>query len=63
MADLLKAGDRVRIRNSDRIFTIVEINPPGCTPYPPATFTVRMAPEDGKGPELLYGNAILTKVV
>jgi hypothetical protein len=62
MADNLKVGDRVRIRDSVRAFTIAELNPPGCTPFPPATFTVRMTPEDGQGPEHLYGNAVLTKV-
>lgn len=61
MADDLKRGDRVRIRNSLRNFAIAEINPPGCTAFPPAAFTVRMVPEDGKGRELLYGNAVLTK--
>jgi hypothetical protein len=63
MADEFKVGDRVHMRNSTRIFTILEINPPGCHPCPPATFTVRMMPEDGKGPQLLYGNAVLTKTV
>jgi hypothetical protein len=61
MADDLKVGDRVRIRDSVRIFTISELNPPGCSPFPPATFTVRMTPEDGIEPEQLYGNAVLTK--
>jgi hypothetical protein len=62
MSDQLVIGDRVRIRTSQRVFVVAEVSPPGCTPRAPATYTLLLKPEDGKGPELLYGNAVLTRV-
>jgi hypothetical protein len=63
MSEKLKAGDRVRVRNSQKIFVVAEIDPPGGdAPLAPATHVVLLRPEDGKGPDLRYGNAVLVKV-
>lgn len=63
MSEKLKVGDRVRIRTSQKIFVVAEVDPPGGdSPLAPATQVLRLAPEDGKGPEQRYGNAMLVKV-
>jgi hypothetical protein len=63
MSEKLKVGDRVRLRTSQRIFVVAEVDPPGGdAPLPPATQVVLLTPEDGKGPEQRYGNAVLVKV-
>ena len=62
MSEKLKAGDRVRIRTSEKIYVVAEINPPGCNPLAPATYTLRLTPENGKGVEQLYGNVGVVKV-
>jgi hypothetical protein len=62
MSQKLKAGDRVRIGTSQKIYVVAEIDPPGCTPCLPATYTLRLTPEGGKGVELLYGDAVIVKV-
>jgi hypothetical protein len=62
MSENLKTGDRVRIRSCQKSYVVAEIHPPGCMPYAPSTVTLRLTPENGKGPEQLYGNATLVKV-
>lgn len=62
MSEKLKVGDRVRIRTSQKIYVVSEVDPSGGTPIPPATQIVLLTPEDGKGPEQRYGNAVLVKV-
>lgn len=62
MAEKLKVGDRVRIGKGQRIFAVAEVDPCGCNPLAPATYTVRIAPEDGKGVDLLYGNTGVEKI-
>lgn len=62
MSEKLKVGDRVRIRTSQKVYVVAEVDPPGGTPLAPATHIVLLAPEDGKGPEQRYGNAVLVKV-
>ena len=62
MSQKLQVGDRVRIRTSQKIYVVSELDPSGGTPIPPATQIVLLTPEDGKGPEQRYGNAVLVKV-
>jgi len=62
MSETLKVGDRVRIRTSQKIYVVAEVDPSGGTPIAPATQVVLLTPEDGKGPEQRYGNAVLVKV-
>lgn len=62
MSETLKVGDRVRIRTSQKIYVVSELDPSSGTPIPPATQIVLLTPEDGKGPEQRYGNAVLVKV-
>lgn len=62
MSEKLKVGDRVRIRTSQKIYVVAEIDLPGATPLAPATQVVLLTPEDGKGPEQRYGNAVLAKL-
>jgi hypothetical protein len=63
MSEKLNVGDRVRVRNSLKIFIVAEIDPHGGdAPLAPATHVVLLRPEDGKGPDLRYGNAVLVKV-
>lgn len=62
MSEKLKVGDRVRIRTGQRIFVVAEIDLPGSQPIPPCTSVVLIKPEDGKGPNQIYGDAYLSKV-
>lgn len=63
MSETLKIGDRVRIRSGQKTYVVSELDPSGGTPIAPATQIVLLTPEDGKGPQQLYGNAVLAKVV
>lgn len=54
--DKLKSGDRVRIGNSVRTFIVEEVDPPGALACAPSSYVVRIRQEDGKGPDLIYGN-------
>ena len=38
-----KISDRVRLKGHQRIFVVVEVDPPGCLPLAPSTYTVRLA--------------------
>jgi hypothetical protein len=62
MTATFKVGDRVRIRTGHRIYQVIEIEPPEHHALLPATQIVRIKPEDDKGVEQLYGNAVLMKV-
>lgn len=61
-SDKLKVGDRVKIRNGIKIYSVEEVDRPSWEAAPPSTYVVRMVPEDGKGPEVRYGNAALVKI-
>ncbi|MFN3627434.1 MAG: hypothetical protein ACK4S3_06095 [Parvibaculum sp.] len=62
MSEQLRVGDRVRIRTGQRIFVVAEVDLPRSKPIPPCTSVVLIKPEDGKGPDQIYGNAFLTVV-
>jgi hypothetical protein len=55
-----KISDRVSLKGHKRIFIVVEVDPPGCEPLAPSTYTVRLAlPPDMKPDHWLYGDAVL----
>jgi hypothetical protein len=59
----LKVGDLVRIGGSVRLWRVAEVDPVHPDkPHPPSTYLVVIAPEDGVGPNLRYGNHPLTRV-
>ena len=55
-----KISDRVRLKGHQRVFVVVEVDPPGCEPITPSAYTVRLAlPPDLKPDHWLYGDAVL----
>lgn len=56
----LTVSTRVRLKGHQRVFVVVEVDPPGCEPLAPSTYTVRLAlPPDQKPDYWLYGDAVL----
>jgi hypothetical protein len=55
-----KISDRVRLKGHQRVFVVVEVDPPGCEPLAPSTYAVRLAlPPSLKPDHWLYGDSLL----
>lgn len=52
----------IRICTNQMIYVVAEVDLPGTLSLAPASQVVLLTPEDGKGPEQRYGNAVLVKV-